>query len=194
MCSRIRRNPSDISKGLLQVRVLAPQPATVVSVDCFRLQNNLTTFPEVSARSVGLCSGKICVLWPLPQFLRASLWSRISDIQILLLETRFDSTETGSTRAKCVYDRAASLFGTKALGSLSDNFAQPPMRRPIIKPAALHPHESSRRACMMRAHQPGSQPLDIPEAIRTQQCRNRFPLHLLHRANRSRFQPHKTAG
>jgi hypothetical protein len=76
----------------------ATQPTSQVSGRRFDLNRNPPTFPQVSARSVGLCNGKFRILWTILEFLRASLWSRISDIRILLLETRFEATDLGTSR------------------------------------------------------------------------------------------------
>jgi hypothetical protein len=84
------------SANLVGAHALAPQPASAVSFGRFRPIRERATFPQVSAASACLCASSFRVLRTLPQNLRASLWSRISDIRILLLETQFESTETGS--------------------------------------------------------------------------------------------------
>jgi hypothetical protein len=63
----------------------------------FRLWKNCKTFPQVSVTSVGLCSRKFRIFRLSRRISRVSLWSRIFDIQGLLLETWFECTETVSS-------------------------------------------------------------------------------------------------
>ena len=99
MRSEIRRNPPDISKGILQnsfSRFESWHPSDPLSPFCpFRSLGERATIPRVSATSAGLFSKKSRGLRLPPVYLPASLRSRFFDIQFLLLETRFESTETG---------------------------------------------------------------------------------------------------
>ena len=78
---------------------LVSQP-TVVSVGRFRVAGKAATFPQVSERSMSLCIGKFQEFGACRPIFRASLWSRIFTIPILIAETRFEITETGSISAK----------------------------------------------------------------------------------------------
>jgi hypothetical protein len=74
------------------------QPTSLVSVGLVRLAEIRATFPRVSLTSVGLCSEEFGIFGLRQRIYRASLWSRICDIQILLLETWFASTDWFETQ------------------------------------------------------------------------------------------------
>ena len=67
----------------------------------FRLVGKLATLPRVRVTLIGLCSGRSDFPWLRRRIFRASLWSRIFDIRILLIETQFECTETGSMPREC---------------------------------------------------------------------------------------------
>jgi hypothetical protein len=65
--------------------------------------------------------------------LRAGLWSRIFDIQILLLETQFESTETGSSSR---HVRLCVSISVKVSGGNHCALMGRPARRPKLSPRA----------------------------------------------------------
>jgi hypothetical protein len=93
------------AKRHFQVRILWDQPTTVVSLGHFPVAQNLTTLPQVSERSIGLCSTNFRVLSPCGRVFRGSLWSQKFNIRILMAETWFEATETGSKRQPAVFKR-----------------------------------------------------------------------------------------
>jgi hypothetical protein len=91
----VRHFKGHFSKRHFQVRILWGQPTTVVSLGEFRVARNLATLPQVSERSIGLCSPNFRILTPCGKNFHGSLWSRKFNIRILKLETWFEVTETG---------------------------------------------------------------------------------------------------
>src|SRR5215204_6404260 len=84
-----------LAKRHFQIRILPTQPTTVASVAHFQFMRKGARLPRVSAGHTRLCIGKFREFGSQPRILRASLWSRIFNIRILMAETGFEVTETG---------------------------------------------------------------------------------------------------
>jgi len=92
------RNPGEFARHFngafrkrhLRVRVLAPQPPSLVSVGPIQLEKIVPTFPRVSEMLASLCGSAFSILRSVQRISSANLWSPIFNIRVLIAETGFE--------------------------------------------------------------------------------------------------------
>ena len=157
MCSEIRRNPPGISKGILQNSISRFEswhpsgPLCPFSPVSGLLQKS-RPFRGLARRQTVSAAKQLAFARDIHVFLRSSLWSRFFDIQVSLLENRFENTETRSRSQSQTCNQAAGERGGAAVLSaqvISGNACMieklsQDYRRMRGQPA--RPHRPARRA------------------------------------------------